>query len=64
MRDRAVGAARSASLPDKTRLDVAAYQGRHQEAAERARKLDPTGADHLLNPSTGVWCLTDRMTKR
>ncbi|WHM37930.1 RloB family protein [Streptomyces sp. BPTC-684] len=49
---------------DKTRLDFAVYQGRHKEAAGRARKLDPTGTDHLLNPSTGVWCLTDRMTKR
>ncbi|MFE3738920.1 RloB domain-containing protein [Streptomyces sp. NPDC059134] len=47
---------------DKTRVAFAKYRDAVGRAAERARKLDPTGAEHARNPSTGVWQLTDRMT--
>ncbi|MFE7125103.1 RloB family protein [Streptomyces sp. NPDC057617] len=46
---------------DKTRVDFSRYRDGVPQAGERARKLDPSGAEHALNPSTGVWQLTDRM---
>ncbi|MFJ6696459.1 RloB family protein [Streptomyces sp. NPDC091272] len=46
---------------DKTRVDFATYRDGLPQAAERARKLDPSGEQHERNPSTGVWRLTDRM---
>ncbi|WP_437098270.1 RloB family protein [Streptomyces flavidovirens] len=46
---------------DKTRVDFRTYQEGLEKAGERARELDSTGEDHALNPSTGVWRLTDRM---
>ncbi|WP_406114475.1 RloB family protein [Streptomyces sp. NBC_01014] len=48
---------------DKTRVDFLAYRDGLASARERARKLDPSGADHTRNPSTGVWQLTDRMAR-
>ncbi|MGW2512412.1 RloB family protein [Streptomyces scopuliridis] len=46
---------------DKTRVEFGKYRDEVRRAAERARKLDPTGEDYERNPSTGVWRLTDRM---
>ncbi|MFD8965756.1 RloB family protein [Streptomyces sp. NPDC059568] len=46
---------------DKTRVDFSRYRDGVPQARELARKLDPSGAEHTLNPSTGVWQLTDRM---
>ncbi|MEV7680410.1 hypothetical protein AB0O64_17965 [Streptomyces sp. NPDC088341] len=46
---------------DKTRVDFFRYRDGVPQAGERARKLDPSGAEHTLSPSTGVWRLTDRM---
>ncbi|OKI65003.1 RloB [Streptomyces sp. MJM1172] len=48
---------------DKTRVDFAAYRQGLKVAAERAERLDPTGEDHGRNPSSGVWRLTNRMTR-
>jgi hypothetical protein len=39
---------------DKTKLDFAEHV---IVAVERARKIDPSGVDHVRNPSTGVWQL-------
>lgn len=32
------------------------------DAVTRARQLDPTGCDHICNPSSGVWQLVQRMS--
>jgi hypothetical protein len=42
---------------DKARLVFRDYAGGVQRAVAQARALDPTGADHVRNPSTGVWRL-------
>jgi hypothetical protein len=36
-----------------------ATAGNVRDAVARARRLDPTGAGHAINPSTGVWRLVD-----
>jgi len=42
---------------DKTKLIFKPFGGNVSKAVERARRLDPSGADHTVNPSTGVWRL-------
>jgi hypothetical protein len=42
---------------DKCRLDFDHYDRGVADAVERAEKLDPSGREHGLNPSTGVWKL-------
>jgi RloB-like protein len=49
---------------DKSRLNFADYAAGVRGAVKRARDLDPTGADHRLNPSTSVWRLVERLTEQ
>jgi hypothetical protein len=42
---------------DKSRVDFARYDRGVEDAVGRAERLDPSGRDHGLNPSTGVWKL-------
>ncbi|MEV6343762.1 RloB family protein [Actinoplanes sp. NPDC051851] len=42
---------------DKTRLRFADFAGGVQVAVERAERLEPTGREHTVNPSSGVWPL-------
>ena len=46
---------------DKTGLEFAAFAGGVHEAVRRAEALDPSGADHLRNPSTSVWVLVKQL---
>lgn len=47
---------------DKARLNFAHYRDQVPDATRRAKRLDPTGADHTRNPSTSMWRLTERIT--
>ena len=47
---------------DKAELDFADYAGRVSDAVKRARTIDDTGTDHLRNPSTSMWRLTEKIT--
>lgn len=42
---------------DKARLKFEDFSAGVPDAVKRARELDPTGRDHAVNPSTGVWAL-------
>jgi RloB-like protein len=42
---------------EKTNLIFKDFAGYVPRAVERARKLEPSGTDHLADPSTGVWRL-------
>jgi hypothetical protein len=46
---------------NKTRLDFAHFACGVDQAVNRARTLDPSGARFGLNPSTNVWRLVERM---
>jgi hypothetical protein len=48
----------------KSLLDFVLYREAYERAGERARKLDPSGQEHALNPSTSVWRLTQGITVR
>jgi hypothetical protein len=49
---------------DKTRLNFANYAPGLDDAAERARSMEPTGSDHACNPSTNVWQLIDSIREQ
>ena len=42
---------------DKARIDFGQFDPGVTDAVERAEKLDPSGQEHVRNPSTGVWKL-------
>ncbi len=42
---------------DKTRLSFDDFGDGLDRAIERAQRLDPSGREHVRNPSTGVWRL-------
>lgn len=44
---------------DKARLDFGDYAEGVGDAVKRGRDLDPSGAGHQRNPSTGVWRLVE-----
>jgi hypothetical protein len=46
---------------DKTKLDFGDFADQVTEAVDRARKIDPSGEDHVRNPSAGVWRLVHRL---
>ena len=46
---------------NKTRLRFADFANGVESAIERAKALEPTGTDHLRNPSTNVWRLVNVM---
>lgn len=49
---------------DKTALRFQDYAAFVADACERAQALDPTGEEHALNPSTGVWQLVELVRGR
>jgi hypothetical protein len=49
---------------DKTVLGFADFADGVLAAIDRARRRDPSGTDHRLNPSTGVWTLATRMREQ
>lgn len=49
---------------DKTRLRFEDFAEGVETAIERARRLDPTGKDHVRNPSTGVWRLVSAILEQ
>lgn len=49
---------------DKTRLRFRDFAGGLDQAIALARKLDPTGTDHIRNPSTGVWRLVGAVLEK
>lgn len=49
---------------DKTRLKFADFASGVPDAINRAQKLDPTGREHTLNPSTGVWPLVAMISEQ
>jgi hypothetical protein len=49
---------------DKGALSFADFAGGVPAAIERARRREPTGNDHFVSPSTGVWVLATRMLER
>jgi RloB-like protein len=46
---------------DKARLRFSEFADGIKDAVERARKIDPTGVEHSINPSTGMWRLVERI---
>jgi len=49
---------------DKTKLRFADFADCIPDAIRRAKKLDPTGKDHKINPSTGVWMLVEKLMEQ
>ena len=49
---------------DKTKLRFADFAECIPDAIRRAKKLDPTGMDHKMNPSTGVWALVEKLMEQ
>jgi hypothetical protein len=49
---------------DKTRLRFRDFADGLDRAIARARALDPTGAEHTRNPSTGVWRLVSVLMEK
>ncbi|XVV17382.1 RloB family protein [Actinoplanes sp. CA-131856] len=54
------------SLPayDKTRLRFDDFADRLEDAIARAKVLEPSGTDHAINPSTGVWRLVGALLEK
>lgn len=46
---------------DKAAIDFRLFSGSANDAIARAEKLDPTGTDHTINPSSGVWALAKKL---
>lgn len=46
---------------DKTRLRFADHANGVSDAVKRAKVLDPTGRNHVANPSAGVWPLVEML---
>ena len=49
---------------DKTKVRFDDFADGVADAIERAKKLDPTGIDHKINPSTGVWVLVEKLMEQ
>jgi hypothetical protein len=49
---------------DKSRLNFADYAGAIAQASQRARDLEPTGADFGRNPSTNLWQVIETLTEQ
>ena len=48
---------------DKSRLDFADFEAGVVLACGRAKRLDPTGEKHELNPSTSVWRVVEKILR-
>ncbi|RAY14886.1 RloB domain-containing protein [Actinomadura craniellae] len=48
---------------DKTELDFRHFADGVPHACGRAERLDPSGASHTRNPTTGVWPLTHKIRR-
>lgn len=53
--------ARSAHRCGRPDTRFADFQEGMADACHRARRLDPTGEDHLKNPSTTVWKIVENL---
>lgn len=49
---------------DKGRLSFDDFAKGVTDAVDRSRALEPTGADFTCNPSTGMWCLAEKIMER
>jgi hypothetical protein len=49
---------------DKARLRFGDYADGIAQAVEWARALDPSGADHQRNPSSGMWRLVESLERK
>lgn len=46
---------------DKTRLDFRHFGAGWRDAVRRAKGLSPEGKEHEVNPSSGMWALSERI---
>lgn len=49
---------------DKTQLKFSAFVSGISEAVDRGKKIDPSGMEHGINPSTGVWRLVEKLMEQ